>query len=225
MTRRPAKSRLLFAGALARRTGASVHVVHVNERIVACNGVTLRTPQEATALVTDAVRRLAETGVTVSGSACVSTYRRVAERIVGQGRRRCPPTPSSGLHPKPALDAGLLRPGPGAHNPADVVARAHRPAPLKISALPVPVVLGWPCGPGRRHPAPQGRKTSREFRPEVGSSALPAPRRQTRSEGGRRQRRPHRALISGRKGQARPTSWRRTSSNPGPGFAQRRTPF
>jgi nucleotide-binding universal stress UspA family protein len=75
---------LLFAGALARRTGASVHVVHVNERIVACNGITLRTRDEASALVTDAVCQLAAAGVTASGSACVSGYRKIADRIVAK---------------------------------------------------------------------------------------------------------------------------------------------
>lgn len=75
---------LLFAGALARRTGASVHVVYVNERIVACNGITLRTRNEASALVTGAVRHLAEAGVTASGSACVSGYRKIADRIVAK---------------------------------------------------------------------------------------------------------------------------------------------
>ncbi len=71
----------LFAVALARRTGATVHVLHVNERLVGGNGVNLRTRQEATDLVSAAVRQLAEAGVRAGGSVCVSAYRRVPERI------------------------------------------------------------------------------------------------------------------------------------------------
>jgi nucleotide-binding universal stress UspA family protein len=71
----------LFAAALARRTGAAVHVLHVNERLVGGNGVNLRTRQEATDLVSAAVRQLAEAGVRAGGSVCVSAYRRVPERI------------------------------------------------------------------------------------------------------------------------------------------------
>ena len=57
----------LFAGALARRTGASVHVLHVNERLVGGNGVTLRTRQESIDLVSSAVQQLAEAGVRAGG--------------------------------------------------------------------------------------------------------------------------------------------------------------
>ena len=49
--------------ALARRSGATVHVLHVNERLVGGNGLTLRSKQEATDLVTAAVRQLADAGV------------------------------------------------------------------------------------------------------------------------------------------------------------------
>jgi nucleotide-binding universal stress UspA family protein len=72
---------LLFAAALARRTGASVHVLHVNERLVGGNGVTLRSSEESTGLVSDAVRQLAEAGVRAAGSVRVSSYRHVPERI------------------------------------------------------------------------------------------------------------------------------------------------
>jgi nucleotide-binding universal stress UspA family protein len=75
---------LLFSGALVRRTGASVHVLHVNERIVAGNGATLRTRDEVSDLVTNAVRQLAEAGVRANGSACASTYRGVPARIVAK---------------------------------------------------------------------------------------------------------------------------------------------
>ena len=72
----------LFAAALARRTGATVHVLHVNERLVGGNGVTLRSRQEATDLVSAAVRQLAEAGVRAGGSVRVASYRGVPERIV-----------------------------------------------------------------------------------------------------------------------------------------------
>ena len=75
---------LLFAGSLARRTGASIHVLHVNERIVAGNGATLRTSDEVSALVSNAVHQLAESGLRASGSACASTYRGVPARIVAK---------------------------------------------------------------------------------------------------------------------------------------------
>lgn len=75
---------LLFAGALASRTGASVHVFHVNERIVAGNGANLRTREEVSELVTNAVRQLDAMGVRASGSASVSTYRGVPGRIVAK---------------------------------------------------------------------------------------------------------------------------------------------
>jgi nucleotide-binding universal stress UspA family protein len=78
----------LFAGALARRTGASVHVLHVNQRVVGGNGITLRTRAEATELVTLAVQQLADAGVRASGSVRVSSYRRVPRQIVAVARER-----------------------------------------------------------------------------------------------------------------------------------------
>jgi nucleotide-binding universal stress UspA family protein len=75
---------LLFAGALAQRGGAAVHVLHLNERIVAGNGSTLRTPAEASDLVTRAVQQLAANGVRASGSTSLSTYRQVPARIVAK---------------------------------------------------------------------------------------------------------------------------------------------
>jgi nucleotide-binding universal stress UspA family protein len=78
----------LFCAALARRSDAAVHVLHVNERLVGGNGVTLRTRQESTDLVEAAVRQLAESGVRASGSVCVSTYRAVPQRIVGTALER-----------------------------------------------------------------------------------------------------------------------------------------
>lgn len=72
----------LFVGALAGRTGASVHVLHVNEHLVGGCGVPLRSRSEATDLVTGAVDRLVDAGVRAGGSVCVSSYRLVPDRIV-----------------------------------------------------------------------------------------------------------------------------------------------
>ena len=72
----------LFAAALARRTDATVHVLHVNERLVGGNGVTLRSRRESTDLVMDGVRQLAEAGVRAAGSVRVSSYRGVPQQIV-----------------------------------------------------------------------------------------------------------------------------------------------
>jgi nucleotide-binding universal stress UspA family protein len=78
----------VFAAALARRTGATVHVLHVNERLVGGNGVTLRSRTEAIDLVTGAVRQLAETGVRAGGSVHFSSYRGVPDRIAAVARER-----------------------------------------------------------------------------------------------------------------------------------------
>jgi nucleotide-binding universal stress UspA family protein len=78
----------LFCTALARRSGATVHVLHVNERLVGGNGVTLLSRQESTDLVSDAVRQLADAGVRAGGSICVSSYRGVPQRIVATALER-----------------------------------------------------------------------------------------------------------------------------------------
>jgi nucleotide-binding universal stress UspA family protein len=78
----------LFAAALARRTDATVHVLHVNERLVGGNGVTLRSRDDATALVSAAVEALAESGVRAGGSVSVSPYRGVPSRIVAAALER-----------------------------------------------------------------------------------------------------------------------------------------
>ena len=49
-----------------------MHVLHVNERLVGGNGLTLRSKQEATEFVTAAVRQLADAGVRAGGSVHVS---------------------------------------------------------------------------------------------------------------------------------------------------------
>ncbi|HEY1828644.1 MAG TPA: universal stress protein [Acidimicrobiales bacterium] len=70
-----------YAGALAARNGGRIHVFHVNEYLVTGGGRTLRTRDQASTLVTDAVLQLRETGVRVGGSACVASYRQVPNRI------------------------------------------------------------------------------------------------------------------------------------------------
>jgi nucleotide-binding universal stress UspA family protein len=72
----------VFAGALAGRSGATVHVFHVNEYLVTGGGVTLHTRTESTDLITAAVEQLRAAGVWASGSACVASYRQVPHRIV-----------------------------------------------------------------------------------------------------------------------------------------------
>ena len=71
----------VFTAAVARRTGASVHVLHVNERLVGGNGLTLRSRHDAAALVTAAVRQLTEAGLRTGGSVRVAAYRGVPQRI------------------------------------------------------------------------------------------------------------------------------------------------
>jgi nucleotide-binding universal stress UspA family protein len=77
-----------FAGALARRTRASVHVLHVNERLVGGRGVTLRSRLEATDLVTASVHQLVDSGVRAGGSVTVASYRNVPDRIVATAHER-----------------------------------------------------------------------------------------------------------------------------------------
>jgi nucleotide-binding universal stress UspA family protein len=78
----------VFATALARRTGATVHVLHVNERLVGGNGLTLRSRLEATDLVSLALRQIADAGVRAGGSVSVSSYRAVPARIVAVAYER-----------------------------------------------------------------------------------------------------------------------------------------
>lgn len=72
----------LFVGALAQRSGASVHVLHVNERIVGGNGVTARPREEATDLIVAALQQLSDAGVCAEGSVCVAPHGKVPARIV-----------------------------------------------------------------------------------------------------------------------------------------------
>ena len=107
----------LFVAALARRTGASIHVLHVNERLVGGNGLTLRSRTESTALVTDAVQQLVETGVRSSASVRVSSYRSVPERIVSAAFERSADAIVLGSRGTAGWE-GCSRPGSGSAPPA-----------------------------------------------------------------------------------------------------------
>ncbi len=64
---------LAYVTALARRDGASVHIVHVNRFLVGGRGHTELPDTEADGLVDDAVRLLAEEGLEATGSVAHST--------------------------------------------------------------------------------------------------------------------------------------------------------
>jgi nucleotide-binding universal stress UspA family protein len=78
----------LFVSALATRTGAAVHVFHVNEFQVGGRGLTLRTHQEVTDLVTGVVHQLAEREVNAGASVRTAPYRRVPAEIAAAARER-----------------------------------------------------------------------------------------------------------------------------------------
>jgi nucleotide-binding universal stress UspA family protein len=79
---------LSFAVALAKQSGASVHVLHVNEHVVGGNGVTLRTDEEVTRLLTEAVEHLRDEGIRTSGSVRRAPYRHVAQCIAAMAEER-----------------------------------------------------------------------------------------------------------------------------------------
>ena len=60
-----------FTVALARKCGAAVHVVHVNEYLLGGRGITSETPAEAADVVADALRDMHAAGVRATGM----TYR------------------------------------------------------------------------------------------------------------------------------------------------------
>ena len=135
----------VFATALARRTGATVHVLHVNERLVGGGGLTLRSRQEATDLVSLAVRQLAEAGVRAGGSVSVSSYRAVPARIVAAAYERSADAIVLGSNRNRRLARLFSTQRPGAYDQAHVAACADRP-------LPAPGHLA------RRRPRPDERR-------------------------------------------------------------------
>ncbi len=72
---------LSFASALARKCDGTVHVLLVNESAVGSRGVPLRTDEEATGVVVEAVRQLGAEGIRSCGSVRRAPYRRVADQI------------------------------------------------------------------------------------------------------------------------------------------------
>jgi nucleotide-binding universal stress UspA family protein len=79
---------LSFAVAVAKQSGASVHVLHVNEHVVGGRGVPLRTDEEVTELITAAVVRLRDEGIRTGGSVRRAPYRHVAECIASMAVQR-----------------------------------------------------------------------------------------------------------------------------------------
>jgi nucleotide-binding universal stress UspA family protein len=90
-----------FAAALARRGGAQVRVVHVNELLVGGRGVTAETEREAMRVVDEAVGTLAGAGVRADGvhfvANCFTVCTRIADAahewgadviVLGSRRRR-----------------------------------------------------------------------------------------------------------------------------------------
>lgn len=63
-----------FTVALAKKCGASVHVVHVNRYFVGSRGLTAETPAEAADIVADALREMHAAGIEATGV----TYRTTA---------------------------------------------------------------------------------------------------------------------------------------------------
>jgi nucleotide-binding universal stress UspA family protein len=77
-----------FVSALATRTGATVHVFHVNEFQVGGRGLTLRTHQEVTDLVTGVVGQFSEHEVRAGASVRTASYRQVPAQIAAAARER-----------------------------------------------------------------------------------------------------------------------------------------
>ena len=70
-----------FTAALARRCGAAVHVLLVNDRLLTGQGTTLLSEEEAAEIVTAAVDRLRAAGIDVEGSVGVAPHAQVADHI------------------------------------------------------------------------------------------------------------------------------------------------
>ena len=107
----------VFATALARRTGPTVHVLHVNERLVGGNGLTLRSRAGGNR---PGLRRGAATrrgrGARRRLGPCAS-YRAVPARIVAAASS-ARPTPSCSGRTATGGWAGSSRPGSGSVRPA-----------------------------------------------------------------------------------------------------------
>lgn len=79
-----------YVTSLAKRTGASVHVLHVNERVVGGRGATILSAEDAEKLVTSALEQLRSVGVPASGSVLTGSYSDIAPAIAQvAGQRSC----------------------------------------------------------------------------------------------------------------------------------------
>ncbi len=70
-----------FATALARRSGATVHVVHANVFLVGGRGTTYETEAEAARIVDRAVAQFRAAGVEATGEALLATCFNLAPRL------------------------------------------------------------------------------------------------------------------------------------------------
>lgn len=70
-----------FTAALARRCGARVHVLLVNDRLLAGQGATLLSEAEAVEIVACSVDRLGDAGIEADGSVGVAPHAQVADQI------------------------------------------------------------------------------------------------------------------------------------------------
>jgi nucleotide-binding universal stress UspA family protein len=125
----------VFAGAFARRSGATVHVVYINEHLVGGRGVTLHTDEESRELVNRAVQQIGETGVRVGGSVRVASYHQVPDRIVEEARHRGADAIVLGSHRHRALGrlfSARVRPRVTRLTSLPVLIA---PAPLKVRSL------------------------------------------------------------------------------------------
>ena len=146
----------VFSAALARRTGATVHVLHVNERLVGGNGLTLRSRHDAAELVTNAVQQLADAGVRAAGSVRVAAYRGIPMRIVEAAHDRKADAIVLGSNRRPASGAALLGPGPRTDDAPHRAARSD--GTLSVEGVHARWRLGMA---GRAGPNPR-------FAPELG---------------------------------------------------------
>lgn len=72
---------LSFATAVAKQSGAVVHLFYVNEFAVGTGGMAIHTNEEAVALLTRAAEQLRAEGIRVTGSARRASYRQVPQHI------------------------------------------------------------------------------------------------------------------------------------------------
>jgi nucleotide-binding universal stress UspA family protein len=75
-----------FAIAMANDSGASVHVVHVNEFLVGGRGHTVESPQEAARVLDEAVSELRAAGVAATGVVLTSNCFNVSRHIAAVAR-------------------------------------------------------------------------------------------------------------------------------------------